>query len=322
MSSALYAAGAAIDQAHEDDIWHSCWVPGKHRLLTAGSDEVTKIWDAQSGECVGQLKGGNYAITSVDVNRQGTRALTSSMDNTMRVWDISTRKSLNDAKPLLTLNAGPINAWRSRFVSRKGEADTPDDLLASSTDSGTVKLWSLEDGRPIRELNTSRPNFMYALAVSPDGTKVACAGVGSHVYVFDTEAGMLLCTFSGHSDNVRSVSFSADSSLLVTASDDKQIQLHDVRHGSPVTTLLGHHGWVLTAEMHPSGAYIASGSIDTKVKIWDMAQRACVETHSQHSQAVWGVAWQRSSDDVPITRPMLASVSEDCSVHLYDPLLA
>ncbi|KAJ2345086.1 Ski complex subunit Rec14, partial [Coemansia sp. RSA 2671] len=202
MSSALYAAGAAIDQAHEDDIWHSCWVPGKHRLLTAGSDE---------------LKGGNYAITSVDVNRQGTRALTSSMDNTMRVWDISTRKSLNDAKPLLTLNAGPINAWRSRFVSRKGEADTPDDLLASSTDSGTVKLWSLEDGRPIRELNTSRPNFMYALAVSPDGTKVACAGVGSHVYVFDTEAGMLLCTFSGHSDNVRSVSFSADSSLLVTA---------------------------------------------------------------------------------------------------------
>ncbi|KAJ2025281.1 Ski complex subunit Rec14, partial [Coemansia sp. S2] len=254
--------------------------------------------DAQNGECVGKLKDGNYAITSVDVNRQGTRALTSSMDNTLRVWDISTRKSLNDAKPLLSINAGPINAWKSRFVSRKGDGDdVPADLIASSTDSGMVKLWSLEDGSAVRELNTSRPNFMYALAVSPDGTKIACAGAGSHVYVFDTEAGMLLCTFSGHSDNVRSVSFSADSSLLVTASDDKQIQLHDVRHGSPVTTLLGHHGWVLTAEMHPSGAYIASGSVDTKVKIWDVAQRACVETHSQHSQAVWGVAWQRSSDD-------------------------
>ncbi|KAJ2896897.1 hypothetical protein IWW38_001887 [Coemansia aciculifera] len=326
MSSALYAAGATIDQAHEDDIWHSCWIPGKHRLLTAG--------DAQSGECVGQLKDGDYAITSIDVNRQGTRALTSSMDNTMRLWDISSggsRKAAlanGSAKLLASIKAGPINAWRARFVTRQpaaeAETETPgEDLIASSTDCGTVKLWSLAEGqREIRELNTSRPNFMYALAVSPDGTKIACAGVGSHVYVFDTEAGMLLCTFSGHSDNVRSVSFSADSSLLVSASDDKQVQLHDVRHGSPVTTLLGHHGWVLTAEMHPTGAYIASGSIDTKVKIWDVAQRACVETHSQHSQAVWSVAWQRSSDDVPITRPMLASVGEDCSVHLYDPLLA
>ncbi|KAJ2426624.1 Ski complex subunit Rec14, partial [Coemansia sp. RSA 2531] len=121
--------------------------------------------DAQNGECVGKLKDGNYAITSVDVNRQGTRALTSSMDNTLRVWDIGTRKSLNDAKPLLSINAGPINAWKSRFVSRKGDGDdVPADLIASSTDSGMIKLWSLEDGSAVRELNTSRPNFMYALA--------------------------------------------------------------------------------------------------------------------------------------------------------------
>ncbi|KAJ2007241.1 WD repeat, SAM and U-box domain-containing protein 1 [Coemansia thaxteri] len=244
------------------------------------------------------------------------------MDNTIRVWNVGSRKALTDAKPILTIDAGPINAWRSRFVARKSEDANVAELIASSTDGGTVKLWSLEDGSQLRELNTSRPSFMYALAVSPDNTKVACAGVGSHVYVFDVESGSLLCTFSGHSDNVRSVSFSADSSLLVSASDDKQIQLHDVRHGSPVTTLLGHYGWVLSAEMHPSGAYIASGSVDTKVKIWDMAQRTCVETHSQHSQAVWSVAWQRSSDDVATTRPMLASVSEDCSINLYDPMLA
>ncbi|KAJ1935738.1 Ski complex subunit Rec14 [Linderina macrospora] len=329
MSSALYSAGALISQAHEDDIWHASWIPGQHRLATAGSDEVVKIWDVQSGECTQQLASSNYAITSLDVNKQGTRMVTSSMDNKMRVWDISTLSSGQvQSTPMLEIDVGAINAWKARFVGETtvyGDDDTAStrsEMIASSTDKGKVRLWSVDKGTLISELSTSRPNFMYALAASPNGALVACAGVGSSVYVFDTVTGSLVSTFAGHSDTVRSVSFSSDSGLLISASDDKQIQVHDVRHGSAVATMLGHTGWVLAAEMHPDGQYIASGSVDTKVKIWDFAQRACVETHSQHSQAVWGVGWQRESDKVAISRPMLASVGEDCSVQIYDPLLA
>ncbi|KAJ1890475.1 Ski complex subunit Rec14 [Kickxella alabastrina] len=337
MASALYTPGAAVEQAHDDDIWHCSWIPGKHHLVTAGSDEVVKIWDAQTGDCIGTLKDNDYAITSLDINAQGTRILTSSMDNKMRIWNIDDALSrpggdggARKCKPALVVDSGPINAWKSRFVHQAGGGEARGsnssaglkEILASSTDSGTIKLWSGSDGREMRELSTSRRSFMYALAVSPDGTKAACAGVGSHIYVFDIESGALSCTFSGHSDNVRSVSFSADSTLLVTASDDKQVQLYDVRHGVAVTAFSGHHGWVLGAEIHPGGMYIASASLDTKVKVWDVGQRKCVETHGQHSSAAWSVAWQRSSDDVVAMKPMLASVGEDRSIHFYDPLLA
>ncbi|KAJ2721752.1 Ski complex subunit Rec14 [Coemansia sp. Benny D115] len=325
MPPALFAPGAIIDQAHDDEIWHTAWVPGKHRLITAGADETTKIWDASTGDCIAELKDGDYAITSLDVNAQGTRLLTSSMDNRMRIWNIGDALETggSGARPALKIDAGPINAWRSRFVyGAESEPGTASELLASSTDSGTVRLWSPADGSLVRELDTSRPNFLYALAVSPNGTRIACAGAGSSTYVFDIEAGVLLSTFAGHSDNVRSVSFSADSSLLVTASDDKQVQLHDVRHGNTITAFSGHHSWVLSAEMHPNEQYIASGSLDAKVKVWDIGQRKCVESHNQHSQAVWSVAWERSSEDVVVTRPRLVSAGEDCSVRLYDPLLA
>ncbi|KAJ2827608.1 Ski complex subunit Rec14 [Coemansia erecta] len=319
MSSALYTASATIDNAHEDDIWHTCWVPGRHQLASAGSDEVVKLWNAQTGESTGTLKDGDYAITSLDINAQGTQLLTSSMDHKLRIWNLDP-STLDQTAPALTIDAQAINAWKSRFVPKRG--DDGESLVASTTDRGTVKLWSAKRGKEVRELNTSRPKFLYALAASPDGAKIACAGVGSRVYLFDVESGALSCTFSGHSDNVRSVSFSADSSLLVTASDDKQVQMHDARFGSPAATFMGHYGWVLSAQMHPSGTYIASGSVDTKVKIWDIAQRTCVETHSQHAQAVWSVAWQRASEDVDVPRPMLASTGEDRSVSLYDPLLA
>ncbi|KAI9504246.1 WD40-repeat-containing domain protein [Coemansia spiralis] len=315
MASALYAPSANIEQAHEDDIWHARWIPGKNVLATAGSDEVVKLWDAQTGNCSGMLKDGDHAITSLEINAQGTQALTSSMDGKIRVWDIeNSSKETKSSKPALIIDANcSTNAWKACF--RK-------ELIASSTDHGTIKLWALETGKEVSELNTSRPNFLYSLAISPDATKIACGSVGGHVYVFDTAKGSLFCTFSSHSDNVRSIAFSADSSLLVTGSDDKQIQVHDVRYGSPIATFLGHYSWVLSAQMHPNGKYIASGSVDTKVKIWDVAQRACVETHGQHSQAVWNVAWQQSSEKEAINRPMLASVGEDCSIHFYDPLLA
>ncbi|KAJ2770615.1 Ski complex subunit Rec14 [Coemansia nantahalensis] len=324
MAAALYTASATIAEAHEDDIWHACWVPGKHQLASAGSDETVKIWDAQSGECVSTLKDGDHAITSLDIDPQGAQALTASMDHKLRVWDLGSGSGQEGARPAQVIDAGPINAWKARFVRRRGGEGAGDagPLIAASSGHGVVTLWSAASGRKVRELNTSRPKFLYALAASGDGAKVACAGAGGRVCVFDTESGAMSCTFSGHSDNVRSVAFSADSTLLVTASDDKQIQLHDTRHGSPVATFLGHYGWVLSAELHPGGMYIASGSVDTKVKIWDVAQRACVETHDQHTQAVWSVAWQRSSDEAAATRPMLASVSEDRSISIYDPLLA
>ncbi|KAJ1934756.1 WD repeat-containing protein 61, partial [Linderina pennispora] len=213
MSSALYSAGALIDQAHEDDIWHASWISGQHKLATAGSDEVVKIWDVQSGECMQQLRGSDYAITSLDVNKQGTRLLTSSMDNKIRLWDIESLDSTRtQTSPLLEIDAGAINAWKSRFINETtvyGEDDTTStrsSMIGSCTDKGKVRLWSLDKGALVSELSTSRPNFMYAMAASPDGALVACAGVGSSVYVFDTVTGSLVSTFAGHSDNIRSIS--------------------------------------------------------------------------------------------------------------------
>ncbi|KAJ2555144.1 Ski complex subunit Rec14 [Coemansia sp. RSA 1933] len=334
MASALYVPSASIEPAHEDDIWNTRWIPGRNVLATAGSDEIVKIWDAETGECIKMLKDGDYAITSLETNAQGTRALTSSMDGKIRVWDIEKieKQSSNADKPILTIDAkSSTNAWKACFLSKASSsaqdskpdsAESRTELIASSTDRGTVKLWSVSNGRETGEMDTSRPSFLTSLAVSPDSTKVACGSASGNIYVFDAAPGSLHCTFSSHSGNIRSISFSEDSSLLVTSSDDKQIQVHDVRFGSPVATFLGHYGWVMSAEMHPSGKYIASGSVDSKVKIWDVAQRACVETHNQHSQAVLSVAWQHSSETSAISRPMLASAGEDCSIRFYDPLLA
>ena len=48
------------------------------------------------------------------------------------------------------------------------------------------------------------------------------------INLFDVESGTLLHTLEGHAMPVRSLCFSPDSQLLVTASDDKDMKIYDV----------------------------------------------------------------------------------------------
>ena len=59
------------------------------------------------------------------------------------------------------------------------------------------------------------------------------------------------------------------------------------------------------------GTHLASGSGDSSVKLWSFEQQRCVATYSDHTQAVWGVAFHDLGDFV-------ASCSLDHSTRLWD----
>lgn len=72
-------------------------------------------------------------------------------------------------------------------------------------------------------------------------------------------------------------------------------------------TTLTWHG---NADM-AQGTHLASGSGDSSVKLWSFEQQRCVATYSDHTQAVWGVAFHDLGDFV-------ASCSLDHSTRLWD----
>jgi len=117
----------------------------------------------------------------------------------------------------------------------------------------------------------------------------------------------LVHSFSSHATCVRSLAWSADSQLLLSASDDRRLVLYDTRTASAtgansnsstgvVASFSGHSSWVLSADMSPDGRLAASGSSDHSVKIWDIASRQCVSTLSEQGGTgeIWGVSWRPS----------------------------
>jgi len=118
------------------------------------------------------------------------------------------------------------------------------------------------------------------------------------IYIFDVAASSLLSTYTSHAMAVRSLAWSADSQLLMSASEDRRLTLHDVRvspSGKPgsgaVATFSGHSSWVLCTDISPDGRLALSGSADKTIKVWDLSARTAVST-IQDTGEVWSVSWR------------------------------
>ncbi|KAG1843729.1 WD40-repeat-containing domain protein, partial [Suillus tomentosus] len=86
----------------------------------------------------------------------------------------------------------------------------------------------------------------------------------------------------GHTDWVRSVSFSPDGTRIVSGSDDKTIQLWDAGTGQPVgEPLKGHTDWVRSVSFSPDGTRIISSSDDGTVRVWYAAIGKSLQDHAE-----------------------------------------
>ncbi|KIY48009.1 WD40 repeat-like protein [Fistulina hepatica ATCC 64428] len=170
---------------------------------------------------------------------------------------------------------GPVEpSWSvSLHLNRK--------TYASTGSSGYLTVHSAAPG----------PDFGKRLS-SPDGTRAPLASETGQVYVFDIESAQLQTTLTSHAMSVRSVAWSADSSLLLSASEDKRVIVHDVRtpNGGTVAALSGHTSCVMDVDISHDMNLAVSASADKTIKVWDLRNRTTLCT-ARDAGEVWSVAF-------------------------------
>jgi WD40 repeat protein len=146
---------------------------------------------------------------------------------------------------------------------------------------------------------------IYAMALSPDGTRVACSGDDVVVPIWDTQTGEEIAKCRGHKSKVLSVSFRGDGLHLLTASHDGTVRQWDAQTGSAVEPPYERHtAEVLAAVYSPDGERIASAGADRTIRLWHAAGRQDQAVLRGHSGAVAALAFSMDGRE-------LASASYD-----------
>lgn len=246
----------------------------ERRLITGGDDAIARVWDANDGRLITQLKHpSGAAISAVALNFDGTRAATSTPSETM-LWDLAAGRPI--PLPLGT----PRNAPGIEF--------TPDGARLLSIGNGQLNLWNAATGERVwgpvaSELENSSTRF------SPDGRRFAAFGAEQTVDLVETATGRREHSLA-HRGVAVDASFSADGRLVATCSlvmkTSGYAQVWDAATGAAITQPLVGEEEIHHVRISPDATLACATERGGGVRIWSIATgRECADPFPHEASA-------------------------------------
>ena len=228
------------------------------RIIIDTSDDVTKVLDVQSGECITQMEGLD-AFGGLACSSNGEWIATAAMQGVVKVLDI------HSGECIAQMNRG-AHEFQSNDISQL--EFSPDGKLLAAT-AGNPELYSNDDK-----------------ILNPDTE-------GTQTYVWHPETGEAIVKFAG-----RNFVFSPDSRLLAGAAFDETlgdtnrvdrcVSIWDVTTGERISHFSAHTDWVDAVTFSPCGEFLVSSSRDKSLRVWDLAKDVQKKVYT-NSETDWGL---------------------------------
>lgn len=283
------------------------------KLVSASKDASARIWDVQTGIQLQILCGHTSGISHAVFSTDDRYIATSSRDQTARLWDVHTGKELccyQHDNELKTVALHPhasqlctgcddriIRLWDLntgqeclRLVGHSGsiysvEYNSDGTKLISTSWDGTARLWSVESGEELLRLRHDCPVF--EARISPDQQYLVTACRDRYAVIWHLSTTREIGRLVGHRDRVRAISFSVDSTLCATVSNDQSIRLWSVPTLQYRPILQGHVD-AITA-LHAHGNWFLSAGADGALRLWNIysgQQHTAWRAHTHHVTAL------------------------------------
>jgi serine/threonine protein kinase len=121
---------------------------------------------------------------------------------------------------------------------------------------------------PYTYLYSGHSAKVFALAWSPDSTRIASGSFDRTVQVWDAARGGHVFLYRGYAAAVYALAWSPDGTRIASGGEANTVQVWDAPDGNHVFTYDGHSQVVNALAWSPDGTSIASASLDKTVQVW------------------------------------------------------
>jgi WD40 repeat protein len=329
-----------IPEAHPEGISAVAW-SSNGAMIASGSGYSggpIRLWDAASGELLGELEGHTSWICDLVFSKDGLSLYSASGDQTIRIWDVEQRQPLAtlrgsghevyglglspDGKTLASAcKDGVVAFWSAlprpekqqprRIESGKFSwpAFAPDSPVLAAPRAGTVSLFDLTTFEEIEQIDALGTDDVWMVAYSPDGTRLVSGSRSGKIRVWSCAGRRLLAELGGHRGPIVGLYFRADGRRLLSVDQGGKAIWWDASTWQPVKSFtLKLTGGVAVS---PNGRLLVMGA--PGVLRWFNAETGdLLQTSEGPLDTVVQIAFSGDSS-------LVAGVSQYGTVAMWDP---
>jgi WD40 repeat protein/serine/threonine protein kinase len=288
---------------HNGAVYSARFSPNGKLVATGGYDKFVMIWNPDEVRPVDigkrlehqpeakqnyvRLAGHDGPVRSVSFSPKGQLVLSSSEDNTVRIWDAAAGKSL-------TALRGHGRAVRACAFSPDGQ------WVLSGGDDERVRVWNVQGYQETRVLHATvfagHEDAVLSARYSRDGKNIVTASRDRTASLWDAASGKPLKRFEeGHEFLVSGAVFLPDKNHLATGAGDNSVRIWDLTAGTQ-QVVLSPTGRIGTLAASADGNWIATGSPGTDIKMWNARTGEARGNLSGHDSEVSALMFSPAGD--------------------------
>jgi len=255
---------------------HSGWVTAvattpenTDMILSSSRDKSVIVWnltrdDQNFGYPRRALHGHSHFVQDVVISSDGQYALSSSWDNSLRLWDLNygttSRRFVGHTKDVLSVAFSADNRQ----------------IVSGSRDK-SIKLWNtLGECKYTVDGEGAHSEWVSCVRFSPNAHNplIVSAGWDKVVKVWNLANCKLRTNLVGHTGYVNTVTVSPDGSLCASGGKDGTAMLWDLNEGKHLYSL--EAGDVIHALVFSPNRYWLCAATSSCIKIWDLESKTTV----------------------------------------------
>lgn len=195
---------------HDDEVRSVVFTADSRFVLTASTDKLVRVFGRTSARTIARIDGDD-PVVSLGISKDGTTLVTSGVNRTLRVFDISNAAPPPPKRDL----SSPVS---SLSIARDGIS------VAVSGEDGVIRIFDSTNGKKAR-LFKGHQGDLESVVFSPDGSLLASGGADQKIIVWLSAEGRSFASFPVPA-RVRSLVFLGDGKTVAAATEDSTLRFY------------------------------------------------------------------------------------------------